>query len=119
MTKQMNWPVRETSTSKNGRIQVNGKAHHVVDRSRIEIHVAVEILVFFHIFFNDVRYFIPPAVASTPAQILGHGTQVSSAWILGTIDAMTKAHNALFMFQRITDIRFSIIYVTHTQNHTH
>src|SRR5438874_8004445 len=87
----MSRPARDTTTSKNGRIQVNGKAHHVVDRSRIEIHVAVEALVFFHIFFNDARYFIPPAVASTLAQVLGHGAQVSSAWILGTIDTMARS----------------------------
>src|SRR5947209_7098887 len=59
LLKHMSRPAGDATASENGRIEINGEAHHVVDRGRIEVHVTVEMLLLLHVFLNDARDLIP------------------------------------------------------------
>jgi hypothetical protein len=56
-------PARYAATGKNGRIHIDGKAHHIVDRGRVEIYVAIESLMLLDVAFDDARHLKPAAIS--------------------------------------------------------
>src|SRR5258708_33387414 len=90
LLKHVSGPTGDTAACENGCIQVDGEAHHIVHRGRIEIDIAVEALMFFDIFLNNTRHLIPAAVTRAFAQLLGHHPQMRSARILSAVYAVTK-----------------------------
>src|SRR5712691_2472732 len=81
-------PAGNTTTSKNGRIQINWNTQHVVDRSRVEIDVCIEALVLLDILLNDTRDLIPAAITSALPQLLRYCSQVRGARVFCPIDAV-------------------------------
>src|SRR6266700_3507449 len=115
----MSSPSSYTATRKNGRIQINRNAHHVVDRSRIKVDVRIQTLMFSNIFLNDMRNFIPATITGTFTQLFRHLSQVSSTRILSFIHSMSKPHNAFFALYRSLNICLGAIDFTNLQEHTH
>src|SRR5213078_3754818 len=61
----------DATTSKDGRIQVNGKAQHVVNGGRIEIDITIKALLFFDIVLDNPRHLEPAAITGTFPQFFG------------------------------------------------
>src|SRR5579862_5398999 len=95
----MGGPSADAGNGEDQREKIHIDTESVIGRSRVEVHIGVQLLVGFYELFDLVGDLEPLGLPAGMTQIAGHDAQMGGARIFGVIDAMSEAGDFLFLRQ--------------------
>src|SRR5207249_11591135 len=81
-------PAADAADGGDRRVQVEWDAHDVIERRRVEVHVAIQPFIALHDVLDNALNRKPVRLPEFAAQLLGHPAQVARPGIFGPVHAM-------------------------------
>lgn len=122
LLKDVSAPATDAAYDEHGREEIEGKADAVIGSCAVEVDVGVDALGGdggCHGLFDCGALVVESHVACVLRELLGEDFEVRGAWVVGLIDAVTEAHDLVFLRELVERVLLGSFWRSDFVEHDH